>query len=228
MPSFDSSNSAESATVNFLDLPKGIRNDIYENVLAVPHPLYLFQEPNSRVETFAPEKPSRWLAILLTNRQTCREASVILYGTNHFHLVDTTQQQLRLLRSFLDCIGSANAASLSHLCINFPVSEEVDGRTGEVKLRDDSLQSLTLLRERCTNLSTLETLVHNKSNSVFRETGDSLQKALLSIDAQFKAISSLEKITVRVVARDGVPTTLAKNIMQGLGWVLVDGGNQYQ
>jgi hypothetical protein len=42
MLSFDLLNSAESATVNFLDLPKGIRNDIYEKVLAVPHPLYLF------------------------------------------------------------------------------------------------------------------------------------------------------------------------------------------
>ncbi|KAH8644040.1 hypothetical protein IG631_01504 [Alternaria alternata] len=228
MPSFDSSKLGESATGNFLDLPKGIRNNIYEKVLAVPHPIYLFQEPNSRVETFAPQKPSRWLAILLTNRQICHEASVILYGTNHFHLVDTTQQQLGLLRSFLDCIGSVNAASLSHLCINFPVTEEVDGQTGEVKLRDDSLQSLKLLRERCTNLSKLETLVHNKSNSVFRETGDSLEKALFTINAQLKAISSLEKVIVRVVARDKVPTTIAKNIMQGLGWVLFDDGNQNQ
>ena len=228
MQSFDASKLNESATVNFLDLPKGVRDDIYGRVLAVPHPLYLFQEPNSRVEAFAPEKPSRWLAILLTNRQICHEASVILYGTNHFHLVDTTQQQLGLLRSFLDCIGSVNAASLSHLCINFPVLEEVDGQTGEAKLRDDSLQSLKLLRERCTKLSVLETLVHNKSNSVFRETGDSLEKALFSINAQLKAISSLEKVVVRVVARDGVPTTLAKNIMQGLGWVLFDDGNQNQ
>jgi hypothetical protein len=92
MPSFDSSKSAEPATGNFLGLPKGIRNDIYEKVLAVLHPLYLFQEPKSRVETFAPEKPSRWLALLLTNRQICREASVILYRVTHFHLVDTTQQ----------------------------------------------------------------------------------------------------------------------------------------
>jgi hypothetical protein len=50
----------------------------------------------------------------------------------------------------------------------------------------------------------------------------------LLIDEQLKAISSLEKIIVRVVARDGVPTTLAKNVMQGLGWVLVDDGNQSQ
>jgi hypothetical protein len=228
MPSFDSSKLATSATVNFLDLPKGIRNDIYENVLAVPHPLYLFQEPNSRVETFAPEKPSRWLPILLTNRQICREASAILYGTNHFHLVDTTQQQLGLLRSFLDCIGSVNAASLSHLCINFPVLEEVDHQVGEVKLRDDSLGSLKLLREKCTTLSRLETLGHNKRNSVFRRTDDTLHKVLLLIDEQFKAIYSLEKIIVRVVAGDGVPTTLAKNFMQGLGWVLVDDGNQNQ
>lgn len=94
-----------------------------------------------------------------------------------------------------------------------------------MKLRDDSLQSLKLLRERCTNLLILETLVHNKSNSVFRETGDSLEKALFLINAQLKAISLLEKVVVRVVARDGVLTTIAKDIMQGLGWVLFDDGN---
>ncbi|KAF2023254.1 hypothetical protein EK21DRAFT_49476, partial [Setomelanomma holmii] len=156
MPPFVSSKSASSATANFLDLPEKIRNDIYERVLIVPHPLYLFQEPNSRVETFVPERPSHWLALLYTNRQIYREASSALYGKNHFYFVDITQQQLGVLRSFLDCIGPVNAASLSYLCINFPVAECVDGQTGNIKLRDDSLQSLKLLRDRCTKLSILE------------------------------------------------------------------------
>jgi hypothetical protein len=227
MPPFHSSQSASSATVNFLDLPEGIRNDVYKRVLILPHPLYLFQEPNFRVETFAPERPSRWLALLYTNRQIYYEASVALYGTNHFHLVDITQQQFGLLQSFLDCIGPVNAASLSHLCINFPVAESIDGQPGKVKLRDDSLQSLKLLRDKCTNLLTLETLVHYKNDSVFRKTDSVLQEALLAIDAQLKTIPSLERIIVRVVVRDGVPTTSAKDVMQGLGWmVLSDDGNQ--
>jgi hypothetical protein len=226
MPSTNSPESAESAAFRFLDLPKEIRIDIYQKLLTVPHPLYLFQEPNSRIESFGPGKPHRWLALLLTSRQICHEASVELYGTNQFHLVDTTPQQVKLLQAFLGCIGSENAASLSHLSINFPVLEDIDGRPGEVKFRDDSLQSLELLRENCTKLSTLEILVHSKSNSVFKRADDSLQEALLLIDAQLKTIPSLGKIVVPVKARDGAPTSAAKEIMQGLGWVVVDDGGR--
>jgi hypothetical protein len=42
---------------NIFGLPRKIRNDIYERVFYVPHPLYLFQDTGSRVETFAPERP---------------------------------------------------------------------------------------------------------------------------------------------------------------------------
>ena len=192
-------------------------------MLIVPHPLYLFQEPGSRVESFAPDRPIRWLAVLYTNRRIYREASAALYETNQFHFVDITEQQVGLLRSFLDCIGPMNAASLSHLCINFPVVESIDGQTGNFKLRDDSLQSLKLPQDKCTNLSTLKTLVHDRNSSVFRKTDDIIREALSPIDAQFKAISSLKRIIVEVVVYDGVPTTSAKNYMRGLGWILVSG-----
>jgi hypothetical protein len=89
--------------------------------------------------------------------------------------VDITQQ-LSLLQPSLACIGSSKAAALSHLCINFPTLEEVDGQLGELKLRDDSLQSLELLGDRCANLSTLETLVHSKGNKVFRGSMNSTQQ----------------------------------------------------
>jgi hypothetical protein len=226
MPSTNTPESAESTNSKFLHLPKEIRIHIYRKILTVPHPLYLFQEPNSRVESFAPDKPHRWLALLLTNRQIRNEASVELYGTNQFHLVDTTPQQAKLLQAFLDCIGAENAASLSHLSINFPVLEDEYGRPGEVKFRHDSLQSLELLRKNCTKLSTLKILVHSKNNSIFKRADDSLQQALLLIDAQLKTIPSLGKIVVPVKARDGAPTSAAKEIMQGLGWVVVDDGGR--
>jgi hypothetical protein len=226
MISTNTPESAGSAAFKFLHLPKEIRIYIYCKVLTVPHALYLFQEPNAHVELFAPDKPHRWLALLLTNRQTRNEASVELYGTNQFHLVDTTPQQVKLLQTFLDIIGSENAASVSRLPINFPVLEDEYGRPGDVKFRDDSLQSLELLRENCTKLSTLEILVHSKSNSVFKRADDSLQQALLLIDAQLKTIPSLGKIVVPVKARDGAPTSAAKEIMQGLGWVVVDNGGR--
>jgi hypothetical protein len=212
---------ASSAPASFHALPKGIRNDIYKKVLSLSHPIYLFQEPGSRVESFVPEKPARWLALLYTNRQIYHEASASLYRTNQFYLVDTTQQQSDLLISFLDCVGPVHASSLSYLCINFPVVERTEGQSGQVKLKDDSLQTLGLLRDKCSNLSTLETLVHHKNDIVFRKEDDTLQEVVSSIDAQLKTIPSLQKIIVRFAVRDRVPSTLAKEHMQRLGWVIV-------
>jgi len=92
---------------SLFSLPDHIRDDIYRRVLVVPHSLFLFQDTGSRViQTFAPEKPSRWLALLYTNRQIHDEATAVLYGFNDFTFMDTTQHQGSLLESFFDCIGS--------------------------------------------------------------------------------------------------------------------------
>ncbi|KAF2472362.1 uncharacterized protein BDR25DRAFT_366377 [Lindgomyces ingoldianus] len=97
--------------------------------------------------------------------------------------MDITQQQVGLLQSFLNCIGRANAASISHLCINFPVADSIDGQSGTVRLRDDCLRSLKLLQDQCSNLSTLETLVHYKNSSFFRNSDNFVREALSQIDA---------------------------------------------
>ncbi|KAH6884996.1 hypothetical protein B0T10DRAFT_409548 [Thelonectria olida] len=216
---------ATSGTISFLDLPKRIRNDIYKRVLVVGHPIYLFQDKGSRVETFAPDKPIRWLALLHSNRQIYGEARAVLYGMSRFILVDTTQQQVDLLQSFLDCIGPVNANLLSHLCINFPVAENREDQPCEVKLREDGRQSLRLLQENCTNLTTLETFVHSKNSSFLigadEDNSQFVREALLRIDAQLKAISSLQRIIVRVYI--GTLTPLVKDMMRGLGWVVVFG-----
>ena len=113
-------NSAASA---LLRIPVKIRNKIYKEVLVVAHPIYLFQDPGCPVETFAPDRPRRWLALLHVNRQMRSEASVIVYGMNSFTLVRTPREPAGLLQAFLDCIGPLNASLLSHICINFPVLE---------------------------------------------------------------------------------------------------------
>ena len=100
--------------MSLLSLPRNIRDDIFKRVLVVRHPLYLFQDKYSAVvETFGPEIPVRWLALLYTNRQVHDEASAVLYGLNRFTLVDTTRQQVRLLQSFLNCIGSERRSTVS-------------------------------------------------------------------------------------------------------------------
>jgi hypothetical protein len=154
-----------SVPASFFSLPGDIRNNIYRRVLVMPYPLFLFQDTGSQVvETFAPDRPFRWLALLYTNQQVHGEARAVLYGLNHFTLVETTQHQGGLLQSFLNCIGSVNTGLLSHLSINFPVTESVEGQPGEVILRKDDLHSLKLLQEKYTNLTTLETLIHSRNS----------------------------------------------------------------
>ena len=219
-PFFDFSQLASSASINFLDLPNEVRNKIYQTVLVVLHPLYLFQDPGPCLETFAPDKPLQWLALLHTNRQISVEASAVLYRVNHFEFIDITKQQIGVLRSFLDCIGSVNAASLSHLCINFPVAVSIAEEVGKVRLRDDNLQSLKLLQDKCTNLSTLEMIVHYRNSGFFTRTDQFLREAFSHIDAQLKAIHSLQRIIVRVETQSRVPTSSAKDMMKRLGWLV--------
>ncbi|KAH7019804.1 hypothetical protein EDB80DRAFT_208107 [Ilyonectria destructans] len=216
---------ATSGTISFVGLPKKIRQDIYKRVLLMGHSIFLFQDRGSRVETFAPDKPRRWLALLHVNQQVSVEARAVLYGMHRFVLVDTTQQQVGLLRSFLTSIGSVNADFLSHLSINFPVAERMEDRPREAKIREGGLQSLRLLQEKCTNLTTLETFIHSENSSFLTETDEDgsqlVQEALPQIGAQLKGISSLKKIIVRVYVQSLPP--LVMDLMQGRGWVVVFG-----
>ncbi|KAJ3531104.1 hypothetical protein NM208_g9029 [Fusarium decemcellulare] len=217
--------SGAPGVAGFLDLPPGIRKDIYELVLEVGHPIYLFQDSGPRIETFAPDKPKRWTALLHTNRQLYSEAKAVLYAKNYFYLMDKPQQQDLLLQSFLDCIGPHNAASLSRLCISFPVVEKAPDQPEAIRIREDSLRNLGLVQGKCTNLKTLEMQV-SRENSRFlieAEGGHSqfVRDALMRIDGQLKAISPVvEKIIVRLFAKD-LPS-LAIDTMRGFGWVLLD------
>lgn len=219
------SQSTASAVISFFSLPNEIRNDIYKRVLAVPHPLYLFQDTGCPVEAFAPERPSQWLALLYTNRQISDEARAILYGINQFTLqeVETIQRPGSLLKSFLNCIGPVNAGWLSHLCINFPATERIEGQPGEIKLREDSLQSLQLLQKECTKLKTLETLIYsqNSSDLVKEDLNNTgfVRDVLLEINAQFRGIASLNKVIVRVY--NGSPSPSVKEFLQELGWAVL-------
>lgn len=120
-----SPSSSNSRGPGLFRLPRNIRNKIYQLVLVIPHPLYLFRDGISpKVELFAPDKPPaarQWLALLHTSRLLHIEAAAALYGSHQFVLVDiTTRGQADLLRSFLDRIGPVDAGYLSHICINFP------------------------------------------------------------------------------------------------------------
>lgn len=217
--------SSEKTAPDFLSLPIETRNNIYERLLAVPHPLYIFQDPGCPVEAFAPEKPNRWLALLYTNRQISDEARAILYGMNYFTLEDvqTRQRGGGLLKSFLHCIGPVNSGLLSQLCINFPATEWIEGQSGKIRIREDSLQSLQLLQKGCTGLKTLETLIYgqNASGLIKEDQNNAMfvREVLMEIGAQFRAIASLNKIIVRVC--NGSPAPSITEFIEGLGWVVI-------
>ncbi|KAL4920387.1 hypothetical protein BDW62DRAFT_177399 [Aspergillus aurantiobrunneus] len=218
-----------SASVNFFSLPTEIRSYIYKLVLAVPQPLYLFQDTGSPLRVFAPGKPRCWLALLYTNRQISAEASAILYDANQFILeeVSSLQHGGRLLRSFLDCIRPVNRGFLSHLCITFPALQRIEGRPGEISLTEAGLQSLERLRKECSNLKTLETLVYGiNSRNLFREDLDNSQSfrgVLMEINTQLRGIDCLNKIIVRFSS--GSPSLSVREFLQGLGWVVIPGSS---
>lgn len=81
-----------------------------------------------------------------------------------------------LLESFLGCIGPVNAGLLSHLCINFPATERIEGgKEGEgeqsdsgdheIRLQEESVHTLHLLQKHCTGLRTLEMLLYSSQHS---------------------------------------------------------------
>ncbi|PIA99513.1 hypothetical protein CB0940_02604 [Cercospora beticola] len=205
---------------NVLKLPRKIRDRIFEMVLRVPHPIYLFQEMEELVEAFAPEKPIQWLAMLYTSKQLGTEASAVLYGRNKFSLLETTPKEKILLKTFLHGIGLVNASSISHMCISFP---SLDSQADYSQFREDSAEILALLREKCTRLKALELLMHSKNcggwTSTTENTIDNIGGALPYIDRQLNTINGRIQISVRVYS--GTLHPLVSATMQDLGWLIL-------
>jgi hypothetical protein len=211
-----------SACVGFFSLPIEIRNDIYKRILVLPHPIHLFQDPGCAVQSFLPEKPYEWLALLYTNRQISEEARAVLYGSNKFSFeeVESWKPQGSLLNSFLSCIGSVGAGSLSSLSMNFPATEQIEGRSGEIEIRDDSLQSLRLLQNKCIKLNTLEILIFSKKTSrLITEDQTFARGVFLEINAQLRRINSLNNIILRACSDSPAPSVT--EFLHGLGWIIL-------
>lgn len=219
----------------FLGLPELARTKIYEKTLGVPHPVYLYLGPGSSVQTFAPDAPSQWLALLRTNRRVSAEASEVFYRVNHFELLDINRPQITVLQPFLDHIGPANAASISYLCVSFPTMVDTDipphppppGGEGEevgggMELSGEDLQVLELLESKCSSLETLETVVHHRNARLFTKPDQVQQDAFTQIDRRLRAIPSLRRIIVRVDYPGAVQTSSARE-MQRLGWLVPTG-----
>lgn len=106
------------------------------------------------------------------------------------------------------------------ICINFPV---IEVQPEASNIREDSLQSLKFLQEKCTNLTTLETLISSRNSSgltrVDQAHSQFTREALSQVYLQLKAIPSLRKIIVRVF--NGMPISSVMESMQSFGWVVL-------
>ena len=212
---------------SFLNLPQNVQQNIFQNILVVVHPLYIFQEPGSEIiEVFAPDKPRRWISLLLGSRQLHDKAAETFYGANHFVMMDTEARQTRLIQSFLNRIGPASAGHLRHLSINFPVADQRDEGNDTI-LKEDDACSLRLLQKNCGRLMTLELIVQARNaadlalSSQGGEIPARLRKFLSKVDEQVRAIPSLTKLVVKWYAKPA-SIELADEMRQ-LGWTVVKG-----
>lgn len=206
---------------DFLTLTHDIRKKIYNELFVVDHPIILYQHIGSKaVQTLLPDQPPQWLALLYTNRQIHDEGIAVLYGSNNFTFIDRTQHQAKLLQCFFNSINSVNAGLLTQICINFPVVQDVEGQPGKVKLAEDDVNTLKLLRENCTSLTILETLIHSRNSrrliSPSQDDKQFLREAMSQIDPQLKSIRTLN--TVAVKCYTGLPSPLIIESMREFGW----------
>lgn len=204
-------------TIGFFDLPNDARKKIYEGVLKLPHPIFLFQDGDTRVETFAPDRPPQWLALLHTSHQMHQEAAAILYRTNVFTLLDADGQGSELLQGFLRRIGKGHAKTLSHLCITFPTIER---NAGGFQLAPDGAKMLELIRAECPKLEILEAHLAGRPaihlTEADRSMPDFTREALTHLDRHVKSIPSIQRFIVRVYSRR--PAAQRMEVMRGFGW----------
>ncbi|KAL7928016.1 hypothetical protein V8C35DRAFT_285589 [Trichoderma chlorosporum] len=216
----------------FFNMSPEARSDAYNKMLVASAPVFVFQESTSRpIEFFSPGRPTQWpeLALAKCREYNEQETDAVFYGSNHFHLVDTTMgRETSILQAFLCSITSTNARLISRLSLSFPALEAVQGRSEASGLQQDGMHSLKLLQDNCANLRTLELSVHpGNAFGLVEETpinSQSLTQALSRVDMQLKAISSLERIVIRYYHDRPIPDI--RQLMQGLGWIVLMGDKE--
>lgn len=206
--------------MNLLDVPAELRSTIFGLVLALPQPVYIYQELGlTGVEAFITKKPLRWLALLATSKAVHDEAAAVLFGANHFHMMDAADSQSSVLLHFLDTIGSKNAARLNHVRMSFPPAVTVAGGRHAVDISNQGKTAIGLLRARCTSLVTLEVLLQRATfNEIVPLTPALIHEALLLAQVEFASICWLDKIIAKLhwaVSRE------TAEFMEALGWVVV-------
>jgi hypothetical protein len=168
-------------------------------------------------------------AVLRVNKRVQCEARPLLYSSNRFRFSDLEptprlDTKSAVLASFLSQIERQNASFLRYVCIYFPAFD--DYRPGTAMLQEDSIKTLELIRDNCTDIAMLETSLRDTFQLEYADhmLHSSLiaAEALDLLDARFKAIiSSLKEVIVDVHTYDdeGLSDDLRKK-MRDCGWTI--------
>ncbi|KAF7954365.1 hypothetical protein EAE96_005489 [Botrytis aclada] len=192
---------------NILSLPRELRNKIYEELLVCES----FIEIDFQLR-FLPRNLTRGL--LFTCRTIHGEATSVFYAQNTFEFVLWDAQ------GFLNKIGPINASSIRHIAITFPSFYSLEPSNIELKVSDS--QGLSKIQNDCTSLITLET--DSGSTNAWQTRLDGLEnlsavaEALALVDSGFRAIPSLQNITVNLY--DESPGDYIKKEMLNHGWTI--------
>ncbi|KAI1266271.1 hypothetical protein F5Y18DRAFT_382952 [Xylariaceae sp. FL1019] len=208
---------------SLLTLPTELRFLIYQPILRPVRriQLYVFQHCRfGKVEVYDPRTHDKghrkYTALLYVNRLINREYSALFYDRFQFAMSDLTDNEPRLLESFLDGIGPHNASQLSCISLSFPAIRDALGS----KLREDGRRTLELLQERCPRLKNLHTKIHenNGDGLVAKEycCKGLASQALSEINTQLKKMPLLREVLVSNFYEEFHPETV--ELMESFGW----------
>jgi hypothetical protein len=195
-------------SMNFFDFPAEIRLQIYEELLVLSEPVLFmtsWNKLNKRPFLQLQKRYGLCPALLRASKSVYHEASPLLYSRNRFDFTDLASRgRLSALTSFFNQTGDKNASFIRHFCIDF---------LGYPDLKEDSIRTLELIREKCTNITIFETLWPEYEN--YQETSDLLEL----LDARLKAISSLKEVIVHIHSYK-VPSYYLYKKIRDCGWTV--------
>ena len=210
--------------MNFLEFPTEIRFNIYSELLVVDETIVFVASHGPRSPPLLRYKSDGLCpALLRVSKRVYHEASPLLYSNNRFRfpqaVADTSfYTDGAHIAPFLYQIGSQ--ASLVHnICIGFPSFEHP--QSGGIKIREEHVKNLELIRDICTSIRTLELFVSPDHNIYALSHSEIAVEAIHLLDTRFKTIPSLKEITVNFeVHPEEDPDDDIRKRMYDRGWAV--------
>ncbi|KAK7916901.1 hypothetical protein PG985_010509 [Apiospora marii] len=196
---------------NFLDLPRELRDQVYELCL-VGERLLNLQNPIYGDWGYSYDHYGLTTGLLRVSKNVHREASLVLYSQNIF---DLTLPQGN--GHALEKIGHHNAQHIRHVVIKFP--DFCSRASVHDHLSDVMAANVASMRSHCTHLHTV--MVSRWCLCPFhgrQEKPEAINEALALIDSQLRTIPSLRNIMVQ--AEECMLNDVAKREFASHGWTI--------